>query len=145
MSVAIFLCVSALVHGHNYSAGKIDIDHPWASPTAIASVPAAVYLIIDNKGKKDDKLVSLSVEKDIAKVAEIHETTNKNGLLGMRKISEGLVIPAGRKIVFAPGEKHIMLKGLPKRLENGDKFSIVLNFEKAGPVDVSVYVEDNTK
>lgn len=142
-TVLLYLC--SAVQAHNYSAGKIDIDHPWASPTAIASVPAAVYLIIDNKGKIDDKLISLFVEKEIAKIAEIHETTNKNGLIGMRKISDGLNIPAGGKVVFAPGEKHIMLRGLTKRLEDGDKFSVVLNFEKAGPVDVSVYVENNNK
>lgn len=78
--------------------------------------------------KDPDKL--LKAESDIAKIVELHDHINDNGIMKMRpiefvEIKEG---SAGMK----PGGKHIMIMGLKKDLKAGDKVMMTLHFEKAG-------------
>jgi len=139
---AIFL---SLVHGksyaHEYAKGDIQVDHPWARPTPIASVPAAVYFSIKNIGKTSDTLVSIEVAPTIAKTLELHEMVSNGEMMGMRRIEGDISIAAGETVEFVPGGKHIMLRGLSKALAEGEKFPIVLTFKKAGKLDAVVWVE----
>ena len=43
--------------------------------------------------------------------------------------------------MLKPGSYHVMLMGLKKPLTVGETFPLVLNFEKAGKVPVTVKVE----
>jgi hypothetical protein len=51
-------------------------------------------------------------------------------------------IPAGGELAFKPGSYHVMLMGLKQELKTGDKVTLTLNFEKAGPVTVECEVRD---
>jgi copper(I)-binding protein len=52
-----------------------------------------------------------------------------------------LVVPAGGRAVLKPGGIHLMLMGLKQSLEVNDAFSLTLKFEKAGAIDLEVFIE----
>ena len=49
-------------------------------------------------------------------------------------------MPAGGQVTFEPGGLHIMLIGLQRELEAGDRFKITLQFEESGTLTVEVSV-----
>ena len=59
----------------------------------------------------------------------------------MRPVSDGLEIPAGGKVVLAPGGYHVMFLDLKQPPKQGKMFSATLTFEKAGTVNVEFAVQ----
>ena len=110
--------------------------HAPASLTAVSKT-AAVYLDLMNHGAAADVL--LSVSSPIADHSQAHETLNENGVMKMRPL-ERLQIAPHETLAFEPGGRHIMLTGLKVLLKEGEAFSLVLTFEKAGEVQVDVPV-----
>lgn len=128
------------VRAHDYNAGEIKIDHPWARPTIGNVKNAAAYFVLDNKGDAGDRLVG--VKTDIAARAEIHETVVKDGYAKMAPVAGGIAV-AGKSVVkLEPRGKHIMLFGVKQKLEEGNSFPLTLKFEKAGDVAVVVKIEN---
>ena len=54
----------------------------------------------------------------------------------MRRLADGLEIPAGKMVELKPGSYHIMFFKLKKPIVKGEKFKATLVFEKSGAVDV---------
>ncbi len=133
--------LSAPAQAHDVAAGHLRIDHPWARPTLSAAAPGAAYLVIENTGAESDRLLRVEIPEAIAATAEIHETTEQGGISQMRRLSDGIVVPAGSAVRFSPGGLHFMLLGLKDRLELGERFKGTLVFEKAGAVEVEFWVE----
>jgi copper(I)-binding protein len=67
--------------------------------------------------------------------------TTENGVMTMRKLPDGLEVPAGGSIALKPGSFHLMLMGLKQPLREGGTFHGTLTFDKAGPVDVEFEIE----
>jgi copper(I)-binding protein len=128
------------------SPGSMDMGHmtmPSGSPMAMGmdmSVTDAVYFTIKNNGKTDDQL--LSAAADVAGSTEMHQSTLANGISSMKPVSE-VDVPAGGSVSFDPGNYHVMLVGLHRDLNVGDRFDLTLTFKQAGAVKVSVEVRPN--
>lgn len=132
--------LSAAAAAHEYKAGEIAIGHPYARATAPGQPSAGAYFSLENKGAQADTLVSVNAA--IAKSTQIHMMSMEGDVMKMREVGPLAIKPA-EKIVMKPGGGyHIMLIGLSQPLKAGDKFPMTLTFEKAGKVEVSVYVED---
>ncbi|WP_420225141.1 copper chaperone PCu(A)C [Pigmentiphaga litoralis] len=129
------LSTSAFAHG--YKAGEIDIGHPWARATVPGQPAGGGFLKLDNHGK-DDRL--LAVRSDVSATAEIHTMEMKDNIMRMRQV-EGVAVPAGKTVEFAPGGYHIMFMQLKAPLKQGTTFPATLVFEKAGEVKVDFKVE----
>jgi periplasmic copper chaperone A len=117
---------------------NIEVSDAWARPTR-GDAPGAVYVTIENKGGKDDRLVS--VMTDHAAMAMVHQTEMSNGVARMRMAGE-INVPAESSIKMVPGGTHIMLEGLRTPLHKGDSFPLVLKFRESGEEKVSVRVAD---
>lgn len=101
----------------------------------------AIYLTLMNQGEADDSLVS--VETDVAKSVELHETTiDENDVMHMSPL-DSITIPAGDSAVLEPGGMHVMLMDIQQELNTGDTFDITLNFDNAEPQTVAVEVGTN--
>lgn len=98
----------------------------------------AGYALIRNTGSSDDRLVSVSAE--IAGRSEIHTMAVVDGIMKMRSLPDGLVIPAGGEVELKPKGLHLMLMKLKSRPKPGDSVMIELVFENAGAVRLSVPV-----
>ncbi len=135
--IAIAYAFGALAH--EFQAGDIKIDHPWARPSLGEVKVGAAYLVLDNKGDQTDRLVS--AKADIAKRVEIHDIVVEDGFAKMVLQKDGVEIPAKSTVAFKPKGKHIMLFGLKQKLEEGQSFPMLLQFEKQGEVAVVVKIE----
>ncbi|NPA54373.1 MAG: copper chaperone PCu(A)C [Aquificae bacterium] len=116
----------------------IEIRDPWIRAVPPNSKNTALFMIIENKGNKEDELIS--VKTDIAKMSMIHETVNENGIMKMKHI-ETLKIPPKSKIELKPGGLHIMLMGLKRPLKVGEKVKVKLLFKFAGEKEILAPVE----
>lgn len=102
----------------------------------------AVYMTLKNNGQSDDTLVG--VKTDAAKVAELHETKiDENDVMRMQP-APNISISAGGSVTLQPGGLHVMLIDMQKELARGDKISLTLTFEKAGPMTVEAEVREGS-
>lgn len=135
----LFASTHALL-AHGFKVGALEIGHPWSRATPAGAKVAAGYLTIKNNGAEADRLVS--VQSDIAEKAEIHEmAVDAKGVMTMRKLADGVEIPAGGEVALKPGSYHIMFMGLKSPAKEGEKFAGTLTFEKAGTVKVEFAVD----
>lgn len=125
---------------HGFQLGDLAIDHPYATPSLPGVKNGAAYLkAIRNTGNAPDRLLSASTA--VAGKVELHEMKTEGGVMRMREIS-AITVPAKGEVRMGPGgDIHLMLIDLKKSLEVGDKFDVVLNFEKAGKTTVVVVVQ----
>ncbi len=135
--LAAALCVPAFAH--EYKLGDLAVDHPWARATPAAAPVGGGYLTVKNTGATPDRLVSATFEGS-AKV-EIHEMANKDGVMSMRAVPNGIVVPPGGTVELAPGGLHLMFTGLKGPLKQGEAPKGVLVFEKAGRLEVEFKIE----
>ena len=107
-----------------------------ASATPMAKSGAA-YLTIMNHGSAPDRLIGISA--DISKAAQIHQTTEENGVASMRAVDDLEIAPHSEQ-ALTPGGMHVMLFGLTQPLKEGTRFKLTLTFEHGGVVVVDVPV-----
>lgn len=118
--------------------GDLVISAPWSRATPAGAQVAAGYVVVTNKGLSAERL--LSFKTDLSDQPEVHEMTNEGGVMKMRPLAKGLVIPAGATVKLEPGGYHLMLLKLKRPLAAGERYKAVLVFEKAGPVEVEFEV-----
>lgn len=98
----------------------------------------AVYLTIANAGAADETLTG--VTSGVAGMVEIHQSVDEAGVMRMRPLVDGLVIPGGGEVTLEPGGYHLMLIGLTRSLEPGAAFEVTLEFANGGQVVMPVNV-----
>lgn len=123
---------------HDFTAGSLKIQHPWARATAASARNGGVYLAIDNGGAAADRLISVSTPA--ADRAETHVTLSEDGVMKMRQVT-AIDLAPGTRTELKPGGLHIMLLGLKGQLKHGEKFPLTLTFEKAGTIEVVVVID----
>ncbi len=139
LAAALLMITAQGVLAHEFKAGDIEIEHPWARATPAGAKVGGGYLTIGNEGAEPDRLVSVTAE--VAGRAEIHEMAVKDGVMTMRPVSGGVEIPAGGTVAMKPGAVHLMLMDLKRPLVAGQSFTGTLTFEHAGTVTVTFAVE----
>ena len=117
----------------------ITIEQPWALASAPTVSNGAAYMTIVNKGTRNDLL--LGVAGEVADKIELHDNVTEAGVMKMRQVDIIGIRPGDT--ILAPGGLHIMLIGLKKPLVDGQKFNLLLNFEKAGKIPVEFTVSQS--
>lgn len=140
LSTLCLLLLGNLVQAQPVKLGQIEIEQAWARPTAAQTANGAAYLTLTNHGHQADRL--LAVSGTVAGEIQIHRTSMDGGVMRMRQLADGVEVPAGKRVKFAPGGLHIMLMGLKAPLKPGEHFVLTLQFAKAGKTDVTVEVHD---
>jgi copper(I)-binding protein len=138
--------------GSPASAG-LRVEDAWARPAMAggevqgtmgqgmaAPGTGAVFMRLVNDGSEADRL--RGGQTDVASVVEIHETVLQGEVMKMQMLPEGLEIPAGGEVLLKPGSYHVMLIGIRDDLAPGERFSMDLQFEKAGTVTIEVEVRE---
>ena len=113
--------------------GDLTVKGGFSRATLPNAPVAGGFLEITNTGTTDDRLVSAS--SDVAGRMEIHEMSMENDVMRMRKLEEGLPIPAGETVSLKPGGFHIMFFDLKQPFVEGETVNVTLTFEHAGSVD----------
>ncbi|MTI08325.1 copper chaperone PCu(A)C [Curvivirga aplysinae] len=134
--VALFsvFAISTFASADEIKHGDIMIKDPWARAAANQKVGAG-FLKMHNMGEAD---VLLAAKSDIAKKVEIHESSmSAEGIMRMVR-QDNLPIPAGGMVELKPGSFHIMFMKLNEKMTEGEKVTVELIFEKAGPITLEL-------
>ncbi len=139
LSAALLAFAMSSASAHDYTVGALKIDHPWSRATPKGATVAGGYMKITNTGTTPDRLVGGST--DAAKKLELHEMRMDGNVMKMRELPNGLEIPAGATVELTPDSYHLMMTGISRQFQKGDRVKAALTFEKAGKVDVEFAVE----
>jgi copper(I)-binding protein len=127
---------------HGSKVGDIRIDHPYATPTRPGMTKGSVYFrSLSNTGKVEDRLVSASTPA--AARVELHRMQMQGNVMRMAPVSH-VFLAAHATVPMKHGSHdghHLMLFDLKAPLKDGDRFPLTLTFEKAGTVQVQVWVQ----
>jgi hypothetical protein len=99
---------------------------------------SAVYMLLANGGATADRLVA--AQADVSNAIEIHETKMEGDVMRMQQVEGGIEIPAGGQVELKPGGYHVMLIGLTRDLNVGEKFPVTLQFESGAMLTVEAEV-----
>jgi hypothetical protein len=137
-----WLCVPALLLALLLSScaaftPEIVVADPWVRAAA-AGANSAAYMRLTNEGRAGDRL--LAVASDAAAAIELHETTMEGDVMRMAPLPEGIPVPANAQTELRPGGLHVMLLGLDRDLQDGDRVQLQLTFERSGVVTVDAPV-----
>jgi copper(I)-binding protein len=121
-----------------FKLGDLTVTSPWTRATPGGAKIAGGYLKITNNGTASDRFVGAkSAEADHV---EIHEMSMNDGVMKMRPLPGGLEIKPGETVELKSGGYHLMFMDIKQPLKAGDTFKATLQFEKAGPLEVSFNV-----
>lgn len=116
-------------------SGPIEVQQVW-SRAAPQGHTGALYLTVTDKGAAD-RLIG--VETPVADRAELHESKMENGVMTMRPV-DSLPVAPGKPLTLKPGGLHVMLMGLNRNLNEGDRFPVTLRFANAGTIEATAMV-----
>jgi copper(I)-binding protein len=109
----------------NSAAPAIEVENGWVRTTPGGNEVTAAYFTLANTGGAD-RLIAVS--SDQLTNVELHATSaDQNNVMRMQRL-DGIDIPAGGEVAFAPGGNHAMLYGASD-LALGDTVCLRLDFE----------------
>ena len=114
--------------------GKLELSGASTKAMLPGQPVGGGFITITNNGDTDDRLVA--AESSNAGRVEMHEMAMSNDVMKMRKLNDGIVIPAGKTIELTPGGLHFMFFSVKKPFAEGDMIPVTLTFEKAGKAEV---------
>jgi copper(I)-binding protein/uncharacterized protein YcnI len=118
----------------------VRLSEAWIAKPPLGAPTASGYLRITNDGPNADTLVSASTPA--ADKLELHSMTMDGGIMRMRPMTGGLIIPPGKSIAIAADTGYHFMVIRPKRpLKLGDRVPATLRFAKAGNVRVTFLVK----
>ena len=119
--------------------GVVNVAEAWARPADTSGVNrSAAYFMLRNGTAEPVGLVG--VRTDVARVAELHQSFQEDGVMRMRPTVDGVEIAPDEAVVFEPGGYHVMLIDLQRPLVAGDRFPMTLTLEPGGAREVEVEV-----
>lgn len=121
-------------------AEDLMVHNQWIRPMPPVSEVTAGFMDIMNASDKDVRLVS--VKSMISDNIELHEHIHDEGVMRMREVEGGIVIPAKSTQSFKPGGYHIMFLDLNSVPKKGEKVSVQLSFSDGTVIEIHYPVED---
>lgn len=114
----------------------VHVADAWArSPSGDVG---AVYFEAHNGAEEEDRLVGVTTSA--AERAEIHEMVEQGGEMVMQPV-DAVPIGPDETVAFEPGGYHVMLFGLTRPLEVDSTITVVLEFERAGQIEIQAIVK----
>ncbi|MCB9419718.1 MAG: copper chaperone PCu(A)C [Ardenticatenaceae bacterium] len=124
------------------TSGKMEVQDAWGRTSPMAAQNGAFYMNLVNNSSEDDALKSAST--DACDVVELHEMyMMENDVMGMRPVQGGEIpVPSGQTVELKPGGLHVMCIGKTADFNVGDKYTLNLEFAKAGSMAVTVDIRE---
>lgn len=119
-------------------AGDMVIEGQWARATPPTARNGAAYLVLRNEGTEPDRLVAATTAA--SERVELHTHIREGDIIRMREV-DAIDLPAGETVTLEPGGLHVMLLGLRAPLVDGEQFTLALELERAGTIEIEVPVK----
>jgi copper(I)-binding protein len=142
LAVALSLGTTATVAASKPAAApqaNVAVSRGWARETAPGQANGGGFMVIANKGKHEDRLVS--GKSPAAKEIQLHTMSMDGGVMRMRQLENGIAVPAGGSVALKPGSLHLMFIGLRQPLKRGAVVPVTLHFARAGDITVRLAVQ----
>lgn len=121
------------------TVGDLAISGGFTRATLPNAPVGGGFLTITNSGTEDDRLVSAT--SPAAAEVQLHEMAMEGDIMKMRRLADGIPVPAGATVKLQPGGFHIMFMKLTGPLLEGTTVPVTLTFEKAGTVALDLSVQ----
>ena len=105
----------------------VEIKDAWVRGTVAGQNASGAFMSL--RSRSPSRLAAAA--SPIADVVEIHNTKMDGGVMRMFAV-DGIELPANRTVLLAPGGHHLMLMGLKRALNTGERVPLRLTFELAG-------------
>lgn len=109
----------------------------WVRAAPNVQMNTAAYMRLRNTSSADVAVVG--VTSPAARVAELHQMREDNGVMRMRRVDR-LVVPAQGTLTLEPGGLHVMLFQLTAPLEPGATITLLLTLADGSTVNVAAQV-----
>lgn len=113
----------------------VEVRDAWA-PASLNQPNGVGFLTLT--AHSDDALID--VTSDCCDAVETHSMTMDGDVMRMRRV-DAIALPAHQDVQLKSGGYHLMLIGLKKSLEEGDKVTVTLEFEHADSVKTELQVK----
>lgn len=120
---------------HSFKLGEIAIGHVWGLPSETPETQ--VFAPLSNRGQEADELVA--ARSDICSMIELRQNNRYDD-----PALTAIALEPGKPVAMRKGARHLRLIGLTRPLKVGDRFDMILDFQKAGEITVEVIVEDGS-
>ncbi|HEY8426713.1 MAG TPA: copper chaperone PCu(A)C, partial [Limnochordales bacterium] len=150
VTVALALVASWMVAASG-DAALLEATGVWARPAQVMggghahgdspSMPAmtsAVYMTLINHGSQPIRVVG--ARTPVAHAAELHETRIEGMVAKMMPV-DAIEVPPGGQVRLQPGGFHIMLVGVNRALQPGDRVPLTLLLDDGSELVVEAVVQ----
>ena len=121
------------------AVADITIDDAYARSSGPSAKSGAAFFVIHNSSDTQDRLIGAA--SDVAKRVELHTHIEQDGIMKMRQDKDGFEVPAMGMHALQRGADHVMFMGLTAPMVQGETFDVILTFERAGEIIVTVPVD----
>ncbi len=119
--------------------GQISVEGAFTRAMLPNQPVGGGFVTIRNAGGAD-RLISAT--SPASEIVELHEMAMEGDVMKMRKLENGIEVPAGETVELKPGGLHLMFMQVKTPFKEGDSVPVTLTFEKAGSIDVIFPVRD---
>jgi hypothetical protein len=116
---------------------QITAKDAWVRAAPSAAMTSAAFMVLHNAAARDAAVVS--ARSPAARIVEIHETRDDDGIMRMRRV-DALTVPARGSVTLKPGSYHLMLINLTAPLRPGTSVTVTLAFSDGSTLDVAATV-----
>ena len=127
------LCMPTAARAHSFKLGDIAIGHARALPSRQTDGQAFFPMV--NNGKAADQLVA--ARSNVCTLIELR----RNNRYDDPPLS-AMPLEPGKPAAMRPTARHLRLIGLGAPLQEGQRFSIILDFLNSGEIEIEVMVEN---
>src|SRR5262245_47564305 len=137
MAVAIAaMLVATVAIAHEFKIKDFEFIHPWTREPAPGVKDVPVYMVLRNTAPTEDRIVAVS-----SPFATRGELRAAGKAAGEGQIG-AIPIGANTTVELDAHRPHILLRGLIEPLDGYQYFPLTLTFERAGQMEIEVYVEE---
>ena len=104
-------------------AQSLSVEEAQVRAVPPVSTTSAAFMVLHNRGEAD--LAVVDARSPAARVTELHNHVDVDGVMQMRRVEE-IGVPAGGTVELAPGGLHLMLIDLVAPLREGEEVEITL-------------------
>jgi periplasmic copper chaperone A len=129
------MLVAPVATAHEFKIKGFEFIHPWTREPAAGVKDVPVYMVLRNTSAMEDRIVAVS--SPFATKGELRAGKAK----GEGQIS-AIPIGGNTTVELDADRPHILLRGLIEPLDGYQYFPLTLTFERAGQMEIEVYVEE---
>ena len=137
-TITIRACALLLAAVPAFAAGPLGVSDAWIRAMP-AGIPSGGYFTLRNNGAKD--LVLTGAATPACGSLMLHKSENKGGMSSMHHV-DGVDVPAGGSVAFAPGGYHLMCTQANSAITPGGNVPVTLMFKDGGKLTAPFQVRN---